>query len=78
MISWKIILCLRKSLYGVKLCSQIVYDTFMDFVILIGLMALYVHRVMFVLNDKHQGMVIAAVVPDSDDLPIIANAALIG
>jgi hypothetical protein len=40
--SWKIVLCLRKSLYGQKQSSHVSYGTVKGFVILIGFVALRV------------------------------------
>jgi len=77
-ISQKMVPRLRKSLYGLKQSSQVWYGTFMDFVILIGFEASRVDGGLFVLHDKDQGTVLAAVVLYVDDLLIIANEGLIG
>ena len=77
-ISQKMVPRLRKSLYGLKQSSQVWYGTFMDFVISIGFEASRVNGGLFVLHDKDQGTVLAAVVLYVDDLLIIANEGLIG
>ena len=74
--SWKMVLRLRKSLYGLKQSSHVWYGTFKEFVISIGLVASRVDRGLFVL--EYQGIVVAAVVLFVDDLLIIANEGLIG
>ena len=72
------VLHLRKSLYGLKQSSHIWYGTFTDFLISIGFVASRVNGGLFVLHDKDQGIVVAAVVLYVDDLLIIANQGLIG
>ena len=72
------VLRLRKSLYGLKQSSHVWYGTFKDFVISIGFLASRVDGGLFVLHDKDQGLVIAAVVLYVDNLLIIANKGLIG
>jgi len=76
--SRKMVLCLRKSHYGLKQSSHVWYGTFKDFVISIRFVASHVDGELFVLHDKDQGIVVAAVVLYVDDLLIIANEALIG
>jgi hypothetical protein len=77
--SRKMVLRLRKSLYGLKQSSHVWYGTFKDFVISIGFVASRVDGGLFVLHDKeHHGIVVAAVVLYVDDLLIIANEGLIG
>jgi len=72
----KMILHLRKSLYGLKQSSHVWYGTFKDFVISIGFVASLVNGGLFVLEDH--GIVVAAVVLYVDYLLIIANEGLIG
>jgi hypothetical protein len=72
----KMVLRLRKSLYGLKQSWHGWYGTFKDFVISIGFVASRVNGGLFVLED--QGAVVAAVVLYIDDLVIIANEGLIG
>ena len=77
--SRKMVLRLRKSLYGLKQSSHVCYGTFQDFVISIGFVASRVDGGLFVLHDKEDhGIVIATVVLYIDDLLIIANEGLIG
>jgi hypothetical protein len=77
--SRKIVLRLRKFLYGLKQSSHIWYGTLKDFVISNGFVASRVERGLFVLHDKEDhGTVLAAVVLYVDDLLIIANEGLIG
>ena len=76
--SRKMVLRLRKSLYGIKQPLHSWYGTFQDFVISIGFVASRVDRGLFVLHDTDRGIVIAAVVLYVDDLLIIANKGLIG
>ena len=72
--SQKMLLCLRKSLYGLKQSLHFWYGTFKDFVMSIGFEASHVDRTLFVLHDKEDhGIVVAAVVLYVDDLLIIAN-----
>jgi len=75
--SWKMVLRLRKSLYGLKQSSHIWYGTFKDFVISIGFVASRVDGGLFVLHNKDQDIV-ATVVLYVDDLLMIANEGLIG
>jgi len=77
MTSRKMVLRLRKSLYGLKQSSHVWYGTFKDFVISIGFVASRVDGRLFVLHNKDQDIV-AAVVLYVDDLLIIANEGLIG
>jgi len=74
--SQKMVLRLRKSLYGVKQSSHVWYGTFKDFVISIGFVASGVDGGLFVLEDE--GIVVSAVVLYVDDLLIIAKEGLIG
>jgi len=74
--SRKMVLRLRKSLYGLKQSSHVWYGTFKDFVITIRFVALRVDRGLFLLHNKDQDMV-AAVVLYVDDLLIIATKGLI-
>jgi len=77
--SRKMVLRLRKSLYGLKQSSHVWYGTFKDFVISIGFVASRVDRGLFWLHDKEDhGIVVAAVVLYVDELLIIANEGLIG
>jgi len=76
--SRKMVLHLRKSLYGLKQSSHVWYGTFKDFVISFGFVASRVDGGLFMLHDKDQGIVVAAVVLYVDDLLIIANEGLIG
>jgi len=76
--SRELVLCLRKSLYGLKQSSHVWYGTFKDFVISIGFEASCVDGGLFVLHNKDQDIVVAAVVLYVDDLLIIANEGLIG
>ena len=77
--SRKLVLRLRKSLYGLKQSSHDWYGTFKDFLISIGFMASHVDRGLFVLHDKEDhGIVVATVVLYVDHLLIIANKGLIG
>jgi len=75
--SRKMVLCLRKSLYGLKQSSHVWYGTVKDFVISIGFVASRVDGGLFMLHDTDQDIV-AAVVLYFDDLLIIANEDLIG
>jgi hypothetical protein len=72
------VLRLRKSLYGLKQSSHVWYGTFKDFVISIGFEAFRVDGGLFVLHNKDQDIIVAAVVLYVDDLLIIANEGLIG
>jgi hypothetical protein len=74
--SWKVVLRLRKSLYGLKQSSHVWYGTCIEFVILIGFLASRVDGVLFLLDDH--GIVVAVVVLYVDDLLIIANEGLLG
>jgi len=74
--SRKLVVRLRKSLYGLKQSSHVWYGTFKDCVISIALVASRVDGGLFVLEDH--GIVVAAVVLYVDDLLIIANEGLIG
>jgi hypothetical protein len=77
--SQKMVLRLRKSLYGLKQSSHVSYGTLKDFVISIGFVASHVDRGQLVLHDKENyDIVIAAVILYVDDLLIIANEGLIG
>jgi hypothetical protein len=75
--SRKMVLCFRKSLYGLKKSSHVWYGTFKDFVISIGFVASRVDGGLFVLHNKDQDIV-AAVVLYVHDLLLIANEGLIG
>jgi hypothetical protein len=74
----KMVLRLKKSLYGLKQSSHVWCGTFKDFVISIGFVASRVDGELFVLHDKNQGIVAAAVVLYIDDLLIISNEGFIG
>jgi hypothetical protein len=74
----KMVLRLRKSLYGLKQSWHVWYGTFKDLVISIGFAASRVDGGLFVLHNKDQDIVVAAVVLYVDDLLIIANEATIG
>jgi hypothetical protein len=76
--SRKMVLHLTKSLCGLKQCSHIVNGSFKDFFISIGLVAARVDGGLFVLQDKDQGIVVAAVIRYLDDLLIVPNEGLIG
>jgi len=76
--SWKMVLRLRKALYGLKQSSHFWYGTFKDFVISIRFEASRFDGGLFVLNNKDQDIVVAAVVLYVDDLLIIPNEGLIG
>ena len=73
----KMVLCLRKSLYGLKQSSHVWYGTFKDCVISIGFVASRVDGGLFMLHNMDHDIV-AAVVVYIDDLLIIANKGLIG
>jgi hypothetical protein len=75
-ISLKMVLCFRKSLYGLKHSSHVWYGTFNDFVISIGFKASRVDGELLVLED--QGTVVAAVVQYVDNHLIFTNEGLIG
>jgi hypothetical protein len=61
--SQKVVLRLRKSLYGAKHSSHIWYSTFKESLICIEFVASHVDRGLFVLHDKENpGIVVAAVV----------------
>jgi hypothetical protein len=74
----KMVLHLRKSLYGLKQYSHVWYGTFKDLVISIGLVTSCVDGGLLVLHDKNQDIVVAAVVLYVDDLLIIPIECLIG
>jgi hypothetical protein len=74
--SQKMVLCLRKSLYGLTQSSHVSYSTFKEFMISIGFVASRVDGGLFVLEDH--GIVNAAVILYVNDLLIIANEGLIG
>jgi hypothetical protein len=74
--SLKMVLRLRKSLYGLKQSSHVWYGTLKDFMFTIGFVASRVDGALFMLED--QGIVVAAVVMYIDDLLIIANEGSIG
>jgi len=76
--SRKMVLCLRKSLYGLQQSSHVWYGTFKEVVISIGFLASRVDGGLFVLHDMDQAIVVAAVVLYVNDLLIIANEGLIG
>jgi hypothetical protein len=76
--SLKMVLSLRKSLYGLKQCSHIWYGTFKDCVISIGFESLGVDGGLFIRHMKEQDIVSAAVVLNVDDLFIIDSEGLIG
>jgi len=76
--SRKMVLCLRKSLYGLKQSSHVWYGTFKEFVISIGVVGSRRNGGLFVLHDKDQGIFVAAVVLYVDDLLIINNEGSIG
>jgi hypothetical protein len=75
--SRKMVLRLRKSLYGLKQYSHVGYGTFKDLVYSIGLVASCVDGGLFVLHDKNQDIVVAAVVLYVDVLLIIPIECLI-
>ena len=75
--SRKMVLRLRKSLYGLKQSLHVWYGTFKDFVISMGFMVARVDRGLLVLHNKEQDIV-AAVVLYVDDLLIIPNEGLFG
>jgi len=72
----KMVLRLRKSLYGLKQSSHVWYGTCKDFVISIGFSASWVEGGLFMLED--QGTVVATVVLYVNDLLIIDNEGKIG
>ena len=74
--SWKMVLRLKKFLYGLKQSPHFWYGTCKDFMISIGFVASHVERGLFVLEDE--GTVSAAVVLYVDDLLIIAMRAWLG
>jgi hypothetical protein len=77
--SQKMVLDLRKSLYGLEQSSQVSYSTFKDFVISIGFVPSCVDGGLLVLhNKKDHGIVIAASVLYVEDLCIIVNDGFIG
>jgi len=77
--SLKLVLRLRKSLYGRQHSSHVSYGTFKDFAISIWFVASDVEGGLFVLYDKaHHGVVAAAVLLYIDDLLIIADEGVIG
>jgi hypothetical protein len=75
MRSWKIVLRLRKSLYGLRQSSNVSYGTFKELLVSIGFVELRVNRELFMLKD--QVRVLAAVVSYINDLLILANECLI-
>jgi hypothetical protein len=75
--SQEMVLRLGKSLYGLKQSSHVWYGTFKDFVILIGFESSDGDGGLFMLYNKDQDIVVAAVVLYVDDLLIIANQGLI-
>jgi len=76
--SRKMVLRLRKSLYGLKQSSYIWYGTFKNFMISIGFGASHITAGLFVLQViANQGTVVAAIILYVDDLLIIANEGLI-
>jgi hypothetical protein len=77
--SRKMVLCLRKSFYGLKQSSHVWYGTFKDFVSSIGFVASRANGGLFVLHGREDhGIVIPTVVLYVDDLLIIANQGMIG
>jgi len=72
------VLCSRMSHDGRKQSSYIGYTNVNHLEIAIGFMASHVDGGLFVLHDKDQGIVIAAVMLYEDDLLIIADEGLIG
>jgi hypothetical protein len=73
----KMVLRLRKSLYGLKQSSHIWYDALIHIVISMGFVASHVDRGLLVLHNHDQDIVVATVVLYVDDLLIIANEGLI-
>ena len=76
--SWNMVLCLRKSLYGLKQSSHVWYGTFKDFVSSNGFRASRVDGGLFMLHDENQGTVVSTVILYVNDLLIIADEGLIG
>jgi hypothetical protein len=76
--SQKMVLHLKKSLNGLKQSSHVGYGIFKDFVISFGFQASLVDGGLFVLHNKDQDIVVAAVVRYVDDLLIIADEGLSG
>jgi len=77
--SRKLVLRLRKSLYGLKQSSHGWYGVFKDIVISIGLVASRVDGGLFVLHDKDDHRIfVAAVILYVDDFLVIANERLSG
>jgi hypothetical protein len=76
--SRKMVLRLRKSLDGLKQSSHVWYGTFKAFVISIGFEASRVDGGLFVLHNKDQDIVVAAVILYVDDFLMISNEGLIG
>jgi len=76
--SRKMVLRLRKSLYGIEQSSRVWYGTFKNFMVSIGFMVSRVAGALFMLNDNDESIVIAAVILYVDDLLIIANEGLFG
>jgi hypothetical protein len=77
--SWNMVLHLKKSLYGLKQFSHVLYGTFKDFVILIGFLTSRINGGLFVLDHmQHHRIVFAIVVLYIDDLLNIAIEGLIG
>jgi hypothetical protein len=75
MRSWKIVLCLRKLLYGLRQSSNVSYGTFKELLVSIGFVELRVNRELFMLKDQLR--VLAAVVSYVNNLLILANECLI-
>jgi len=71
------VLRLRKSLYGLKQSLYISCGTFNHFAISIGFVASRVNGALFVLHDKNQGIVVAAVSVYIDILLVIVTAGLV-
>jgi len=73
--SQKMVLCLRKSVHGLKQSSHVWYSTFNDFMKSIGVVGSCVDGELCVLEDRDK--VISAVILYIDDLCITANEGLI-
>lgn len=76
--SWKIVLCLRKSLCGLYQPSQVWYRTFQNFVDLIEFMASQADGGLLMHNVEAQGIVISAIVLYINDLLVFAIEVMIG
>ena len=76
--SWKMVLRLRKFLYGLNQSSHVWYSTFKDFMMSIGFVPSCVDGGLFVLHEQNQAKVPAAVVLIVADHLMIANEELIG